>query len=149
MLSGHETKKSLQQWEDEDEEYVPTEPYQRSMVSNIISLTQGYFYASFVNQSSNFTICDGNYTQVKVSFDFFTDQFGNASVTNISNGLEAISQVMATTYPLTYSCFYGGYEAQQTFTGYISTMSEPRALMYNLFASMGPMYDTVYYLLDW
>lgn len=47
LLSGHETK--LQQWENEDDEFLPTEPYQRGMLSNVISMTQGYFYASFVN----------------------------------------------------------------------------------------------------
>lgn len=97
----------------------------------------------------NFTICNGNYTEVQDLVSVLTSQFGSGNVTNITNGLNAMADIMATTYPLTYSCYYGGYEAKQTFEGYIGTSSSPRSLMYNLFASMGPMYDTVYYLLDW
>lgn len=69
MVNPHNSR--LQQWDDEDEEYQPTGPYERNIAANILTLTQGYFYASFVNSSSNFTICDGNYTVVSASFDYF------------------------------------------------------------------------------
>ena len=112
----------LRQWDEEDEEYQPSGPYQRNTFSNILTLSQGYFYASFVNASSNFTICDGNYTVVKASVDYFGDQFGNmGNVTNMTNALNAVAEIMSTTYPLTYSCFYGGLEAETTFQGYVST----------------------------
>ena len=61
----------LMQWDDEDLEFIPTEPYQRNPVKNVYSLSQGFMYASFVNASQNFTICDGNYTVVKASYNIF------------------------------------------------------------------------------
>jgi len=33
------SEKRLRQWEDEDESYVPTEPYQRNPFLNVVSLT--------------------------------------------------------------------------------------------------------------
>ena len=141
----------LQQWDDESEEaYVPTEPYQRSMLLNMISTTQGYFYASFVNQSLNFTICDGNVTQVRESFDSFRGQFGNiTNITNMTTALNDVADIMATSYPLTYSCYYGGTETSTIASGYVSTATTPQTMLYNLFAEMGPFYDTIYYLNDW
>lgn len=110
----------LRQWDEEDEEYQPSGPYQRNAFSNLVSLSQGYFYASFVNESSNFTICDGNYTVVKESMDYFGEQFGNlGNVTNMTNALNTVAEIMSTTYPLTYSCFHGGLEAKTTFLGYV------------------------------
>jgi len=115
-----------------------------------MTLTQGYFYASFVNASSNFTICDGNYTVVKASVNYFGDQFGNlGNVTNMTNALSAVADVMSTTYPLTYSCFYGGLEADTTFQGYVLTATTAQTLMFNVFNSMGPLYDVIYYLRGW
>lgn len=140
----------MQQWDDEDAEFIPTEPYQRNPFFNVISLTQGFAYASFVNASENFTICDGNYTVVKESFDVFTAQFGNVgNVTNMTNALNAVADMMATTYPLTYSCYFGGIEAENTFQGYVQTAGSLNSLFFNVFNSMGPLYDTVYYLRGW
>jgi hypothetical protein len=142
--------KQLSQWDDEDEQYIPNEPYQRNPVLNVLSLTQGYFYASFVNASSNFTICDGNYTEVKYQANIFGNQLGNmGNVTNVTNALDAVAEIMATTYPLTYSCYYGGVEGQRTFQGYTTTASSLNSLFFNVFNSMGPLYDTVYYLRGW
>jgi hypothetical protein len=147
MVNRH-TK--LRQWDEEDEEYQPVGPYQRNTFSNIVSLSQGYFYASFVNESSNFTICDGNYTVVKASADYFGAQFGNlGNVTNMTNALNAVAEIMSTTYPLTYSCFYGGLEAENTFQGYVSSAASGQTLLFNLFNSMGPLYDVIYYLRGW
>lgn len=124
--------------------------YQRNIASNIFTLTQGYFYASFVNSSSNFTICDGNYTVVKASVDYFGAQIPNiGDVTNMTNALNSVSDIMATTYPLTYSCFYGGVEADGIFKGYVLTASSVETLLFNLFNSMGPLYDVIYYLRGW
>lgn len=107
-------------------------------------------YASFVNQSLNFTICDGNVTVVRESFDSFRGQWGNiTNITNMTTALNAVADIMATAYPLTYSCYYGGTEAESILNGYISTASAPRQLLYNLFAEMGPFYDTIYYLNEW
>lgn len=125
-------------------------PYNRNIALNLLSATQGFFYASFVNTSMNFTICDGNVTVVRESLSSFRDQLGAiTNITNMTTALNDISLVMATTYPLTYSCYYGGIEAESTFTGYASTATTPTQLLYNLFAEMGLFYDTVYYLLDW
>lgn len=56
---------------------------------------------------------------------------------------------MATTYPLTYSCYYGGYEAGNTMNGYVTTGKDWKALLFNIFNEMGAIYDTIYYLLGW
>ena len=70
-------------------------------------------------------------------------------MTNLTNALDGVAEIMASTYPLTYSCYYGGFEAKNTFVGYSLTVRNGRALLFNLFNSMGPIYDTVYYLLGW
>lgn len=146
----YQKNKSLMQWDDEDLDYIPTEPFQRNPILNYFSLTQGYVYASFVNASQNFTICDGNYTTVKTSLDLFTGQFGAFNnVTNVTNALNAVADIMATTYPLTYSCYYGGIEAGNTFEGYTKTAGNANQLFFNVFNSMGPIYDTIYYLRGW
>ena len=86
--------------------------YPRSPVKNVLSMTNGYFYASFVNNSQNFTICDGNYTEVRYSFGDVASNWKNISnTTNMTNALNAVADIMAATYPLTYSCYYGAYEA--------------------------------------
>lgn len=124
--------------------------YIRSPVLNIMSLTNGFFYASFVNNSQNFTICDGNYTDVRYSFGEFISNWHNISnTTNMTNALNALADIMATTYPLTYSCYYGMFEAQETFVSYLTTATQWQTLVFNLFNSMGPLYDTFYYLRGW
>lgn len=60
----------------------------------------------------NFTICDGNATEFKASMSYFGQQWGAISnVTNMSNALDAVADMMASTYPLTFSCYYGFSEA--------------------------------------
>jgi hypothetical protein len=56
---------------------------------------------------------------------------------------------MATSYPLTYSCYYGGTEAADIGNDYMASAQSPKSLLLNVFSSMGLLYDTVYYLLDW
>ena len=49
---------------------------------------------------------------VKASADYVGAQFGNMdNVTNMANALNAVADIMSTTYPLTYSCFYGRVDA--------------------------------------
>jgi hypothetical protein len=64
----------------------------------------------------------------------------------MTNALNAIADIMATTYPLTYSCYYGMFEAQTTFYDYLRTATQWQTLVFNL---MGPLYDTYYYLRGW
>jgi len=98
----------------------------------------------------NFTICDGNVTVVRETFTDFRAQFGNiTNITNMTNALNDVAEMMATAYPLSYSCYYGGVEAETIFNGYVSTATTPKQLMYNGLASLGAFYDTVYYLNDW
>lgn len=67
----------------------------------------------------------------------------------MSNALDAVADIMRAAYPLTFSCYYGFYEAETTFDGYINTAADWRSVVFNLFNSMGPIYDTIYYLTGW
>lgn len=110
----------------------------------------GFMYASFVNSSLNFTICGGNATLVRESVGVIGDQWGNlTNTTNLTNALDGVSSIMSSAYPLTFSCYYGGAEARDTFVGYGTTLTNPKQLAFNVFASMGFIYDTVYYLIGW
>jgi len=40
---------------------------------------------------------------------------------NISNVIEDFSEILETTYPLTFSCYFGALEINNTFWGYVST----------------------------
>ena len=144
-------QRPLRQWDDEsDVPNIPTEPYQRSLFMNMLSGSQGFLYASFVNQSENFTICSGNATEVLVYVNDFRAQFANiTNITNLTNALNALADIMATSFPLTYSCWYGGYEAYETALDYAGSVMQPKDLLVNLFESMGQLYDTIYYLLEW
>ena len=63
--------------------------------------------------------------------------------------LDALADIMAASYPLTYSCWYGGYEAYQTANDYAVTVTAPKNLLVNLLESMGQLYDTIYYMMEW
>lgn len=120
------------------------------MFLNVISATKGFMYAAFVNQSTNFTICEGNVTVVQESLDSFTDQWGNITeLVNMTTALGNIAEIMAASYPLTYSCYYGGTEAQSELIEYGVSIKDWKQLLFNVFSKMGPIYDTIYYFDAW
>jgi hypothetical protein len=104
----------------------------------------------FVNSSTNFTICDGNVTVVKdVSIDL-KNQWGNlTNLTNLTNAFNDISALMATAYPLTFSCYYGATEAKQTADIYLVSVESPKNLLLNSLSNMGVLYNSFYYLKQW
>lgn len=84
---------------------------------------------------------------VKASADYVGAQFGNMdNVTNMANALNAVADIMSTTYPLTYSCFYGRVDAENTFQGYVSASASGQTPLFDVFYKMGPLYGVIYYL---
>jgi hypothetical protein len=57
--------------------------------------------------------------------------------------------ILATTYPLTFSCYYGAQEVKTTFTGYVSTVMTPINLARNALVNLGNFYDSLYYLIKY
>lgn len=104
----------------------------------------------FVNSSVNFTICNGNVSVVKDASVDLKNQWGNlTNLTNLTNAFNDIASLMATAYPLTFSCYYGATEAQQIAQTYSNSVKHPKDLILNSLSNMSVLYNSFYYLKQW
>lgn len=63
--------------------------------------------------------------------------------------IEDFGDILKTTYPLTYSCYYGALEINSTFWGYVNTFTNPLNILINILLYLGDFYDTIYYLVKY
>jgi hypothetical protein len=89
---------------------------------DVMGAIGGVFVAVFQNSSLNSSVCYGNGSSLVYTSIDLGDNFKNISQPeNISNVIEDFGDILKTTYPLTYSCYYGALEINNTFWGYVGT----------------------------
>lgn len=118
-----------------------------NLFTNTFYFTRGYFSTAFGDTSPNSTVCEGNITKsINDTKSLRTNlkQFGNTTVLN-QTALD-FEGLLSTVHPITYSCYYTGYEYKETYDGYISNIKESDAMAYNAIHKLGNLYDAVFYL---
>ncbi len=57
-------------------------------------------------------------------------------------------RMMQSVNPISFACWYSGFEYYQVLVDYWDTVQDPDKLLYNLFHNAGNIYDTTISLVD-
>ncbi len=129
---------------DENDEPRPEIP--GNVITNAFYFARGFIDAAFQDTSPNSTICEGNltaayHTAFALKHDFFETQ--DAQV--VAQNAVEFESLLATAYPITFSCYYAGAEISSTVETYAGNFGNRENMLYNTVRKLGYMYDAVYY----
>jgi hypothetical protein len=132
---------------DDNEEEVESVDLPGNYFTNAFYFTRGFTDTAFKGTSPNSTICEGNLTMIAYTAKAVKDSvFETEDGAVMGQNAIEFQMLLETVYPITFSCYYAGYEMKATMDNYLENFGQQDAMMYNSVHKLGSLYDAIYYL---
>lgn len=105
----------------------------------IYDLPSTFLNSSVAISSKNSSICLGNLTQLNQSLSLLATQFQLSLFDKMG---PILRRIMQSVNPISFACWYSGFEYFQVLQDYLDTILDVDKLIYNLFHNAGGIYDT-------
>ena len=123
----------------------------RGFFGDSVGFGSGLTKAAFSDASGNSTVCQGNITVLRESFDDLRGNLNlkkheNDTSTALNNSAQNVEDLLTTVHPLTYGCYHSIEELSQISMSYLSTFEDFHSVTYNIVHKLGNIYDAIYFL---
>lgn len=116
-----------------------------SIMSIIYDLPVSFLNNSIGISSPNSTVCLGNISALNTSFALLITQFNMSLYDKMGTTLKSMIKAVD---PISFACFYSGFEYYAIFLDYVYTIIDVNKLVYNIFHNAGGIYDSITDIID-